>query len=123
MRGKKAHAEQGSIPAGFDRYGGYLGLRYDSKCKQLVHVTGQIEIAAEILNLAIYERKSISQITRILRSRGVKGVGGGDIQRSGVSRVLAHAMVYAGVITWDKTTITGKVVEPIITEEEAAMVA
>ncbi|MFH1031624.1 MAG: recombinase family protein [Chloroflexota bacterium] len=114
MRGKKAHAEKGDIPAGFGRYNGYLGLKHTNK--RLVH-DGQIDIAREIL-LRCLDGESSSQITVDLQRRKVHGIGGGIIQRSAVSRVLRNSKVYSGIITWDGIVIKGKV-EPIISEEQA----
>lgn len=117
MRGKRKIAQEGGIPCGFGRYGGYLGLRYDKASKRLVHIPGQIEIAREILHRTL-SGESSSSITIDLQQRGVVSAGGGNIHRSSVNRVRAHALVYAGVIDWDGIKIRGKI-EPIITEEEA----
>ncbi|MFC1926227.1 recombinase family protein [Chloroflexota bacterium] len=122
MRGKRACAEAGGIPSGFGRYGGYFGLRYDKKGKTLIRVPSQIEVAAEILNRAIDYGQSSSEITRDLQAKGVKGASGGNIHRSSVSRVLANAKVYAGIIEWDGIRIEGKV-EPIITDAQADRIA
>ena len=124
MRGKRAKAKMGMIPSGFGRYGGYLGLRYDKKVKKLVHVPGQIEVAAEILTRYISDPSaSSSSLARDLQRRNITGVGGGIIHRSSVSRVLAKARAYAGLLDWNGIEIRGKVENPIITEEHAAIVA
>ncbi len=122
-KGKRDCAEEGKIPSGFGRYGGYLGLRYDKGKKTLLHVSGQIEVATEILNRVLNGGKSSSRITVDLQDRGVRGVGGSLIHRSAVNRVLAHAKVYAGIIEWNGIEIRGKVENPIITEGQATIIA
>jgi site-specific DNA recombinase len=119
MRGKKHHAEMGDIPSGFGRYP-YWGLRYYKKRKRFEHIPDQINIPREILKRCIAGESS-SSITVDLQARGIKSATGGRIHRSAVSRVLSHAAVYAGHLTWDGHPIFGKV-EPIITEEEANIV-
>jgi len=122
MRGKKALAQAGNIPSGFGRYRGHLGLRYDKKLKKLVHIPGQIDVAAEILH-RVLKGESSSQITRDLQARDVRGASGGLIHRSSVNRVMANARSYAGIITWSGIEIKGKVEDPIITEADAAVIA
>jgi len=122
MRGKVALAKQGKISSGYGRYGGYLGLLYDQKTKAFVPVPGQIDIAGEILRRALAGESS-SHITRELQSRAVHSVAGRPIHRSIVSRVLTHAKVYAGVLTWNGIEIRGKVEAPIITVEQAERIA
>jgi site-specific DNA recombinase len=119
LRGKEALAKAGGMPGGFGRYNGYLGLRYDSNAKRLVH-TEQIHIAKEILTRAI-SGESASHIARDLQQRGVSGASGGPIHRSSVTRVLRNAKAYSGIIHWREHEIRGKV-EPIITEAEAELI-
>lgn len=119
-KGKRDCAEEGKIPSGFGRCN-YWGLRYDKKRKRFEHILGVIHIPKEILTRCI-AGKSSSIITVDLQKRGVLSATGGKIHRSAVSRVLSHARVYAGILTWNGYTILGKV-EPIITEEEANIVA
>ncbi len=122
-KGKRECAEAGKIPSGLGRYGGYLGLRYDKSKKIVLHIPGQIEVATEILNRVLNGEKSSSRITVDLQNGRVRGIGGNLIQRSAVNRVLAHAKVYAGVIEWNGIEIRGKVEDPVITEEQATIIA
>jgi hypothetical protein len=113
-------ARKGNIPSGFGRYGGYLGLRYDKVHKRFFHIPGLIDTAHEILVRSL-NKESSSSITKALQNRGVSSASGGPIHRSTVNRVLAHAKVYAGVITWSGIEIRGKV-DPIITKAQAEKV-
>ncbi|GAI82987.1 unnamed protein product, partial [marine sediment metagenome] len=106
LRNKKARAEQGQIPSGYGRYGGYLGLGYDTEIKAFKHIPGQIDIAKEIL-LRYAKGESASSITRNLQARNVIGAGGKLLRRSGVNRVLAHSRVYSGILKWSDIKITG----------------
>jgi len=119
LRGKEALAKAGGMPGGFGRYQGYLGLRYESNTKRLVH-TEQISTAKEILNRAM-NGESASHIARDLQRRGVRGASGGVVHRSSVTRVLNNAKVYAGLLHWRENEIRGKV-EPVITEGDAELI-
>lgn len=110
-------AKRGDIPGGFGRYGGCLGLRYDKAQKCFLPIPGLIEIADEILSRGLAGESS-SSITTDLQRQGVASVGGGPIHRSTVNRVLAHAKVYAGILTWGGVEIRGKI-KPRITEAQA----
>ncbi len=121
MEGKKRAAERGEIPAGFGKYGGYLGLAYDKTKKMLVHGPG-LDTAREILQRGL-EKESIRQITIDLQHRNVKGAGGAVIGHSSVGRVLKNSHVYAGVIRWNGTEIRDRVKDPIIKEEESTRIA
>jgi len=120
LRNKKAKAELGEIPSGYGRYGGYFGLQYDPDTKAFKHITGQIDIAEEIL-LRYAKGESASSITKDLQGRNVIGVSGKLLHRSAVNRVFSHARVYAGILHWNDIKITNKV-EPIITEEIASVI-
>ena len=120
LRNKRAKAELGIIPSGFGRYGGYFGLQYDRDTKAFKHITGQIDIAKEIL-LRYAKGESSSSITKDLQSRNIVGSGGKLFHRSSLNRVLKHSRVYSGILHWNDIEITGKV-EPIITEEIASVV-
>jgi hypothetical protein len=113
-------ARAGNIPAGFGRYGGCLGLRYDKQAKRFSHIPGLIDTAHEILVRGL-NSESTSSITVDLQQRGKISAGGGPFHRSAVNRVLAHAIVYAGVLTWKGIEIRGKV-EPIISEAQAKQI-
>ncbi|MBA7481030.1 hypothetical protein ES707_16498 [subsurface metagenome] len=110
-------ARRGDIPSGFGRYGGCLGLRYDKQAKRFFHIPGLIDTAHEIL-VRYLSGESASSITKTLQSRGAMSAAGGPFHRSAVNRVLRHARVYAGVVTWDGIEIRGKV-DPIISEAQA----
>ncbi len=110
-------ARKGGIPSGFGRYGGCLGLRYDKQKKCFFHIPGLINTAHEILARYL-SGESASSICKSLQSRGVVSAGGGPFHRSAVNRVLRHARVYAGVLTWDGIQIRGKV-NPIVSEAQA----
>jgi site-specific DNA recombinase len=120
MRGKRRYAEMGEIPSSFGRCN-YWGLRYDKERKRFDHIPGVIHIPKEILKRGIAGESS-STITVDLQKRGVLSATGGKIHRSAVSRVLSHARVYAGILEWNGYSILGKV-EPIITEDEANIIA
>lgn len=116
MRGKQKCAQLGKIPSGLGRYNGYLGLKYNPKTNSL-EATSQIDIAKEILRRGLVGQ-STSSIARDLQAKGVRGLGGNVICRSGVNRVLKHSHVYAGVINWNGFNINDKVT-PIISINEA----
>lgn len=120
IRGKKYKAAMGDIPSGFGRCV-FWGLRYDSKQKRFEHIPGQIDIVKEILTRYVADESS-SSITITLQKRGILSATGGRIHRSAVNRVLSHANVYAGHLTWAGYPLSGKV-GPIITAEEANIVA
>lgn len=120
LRNKRAKAEQGEIPSGYGRYGGYFGLQYDPDTRAFKYVPEQIDIAKEIL-LRYTKGESASSITKDLQARSIIGAGGKLLHRSSVNRVLAHAKVYAGILHWNEIEIKGKV-EPIITEEVASII-
>ena len=120
LRNKRAKAEQGEIPSGYGRYGGYFGLQYDPDTRAFKYVPEQIDIAKEIL-LRYAKGESASSITKDLQARIIIGAGGKLLHRSSVNRVLAHAKVYAGILHWNEIEIKGKV-EPIITGEVASII-
>lgn len=117
MRGKNANAQQGVIPSGFGRYGGYFGLQYDKDSKAFKHIPSQIDIAKEILERHS-KGESANSITRNLQSRNIHGLSGALLHRSAIHRILHHARVYAGILKWNDIEIPGKV-EPIISLEVA----
>ena len=119
-RGRMEAARQGQIPSGFGRYG-YFGLAYDKSEKVFIPIPGKIEIAEEILHRVLAGEGS-SMIVKDLQRRGVTGAGGGLLHRSAVSRVMANARVYAGIITWNGIEFKDKVRELIITEEQADLI-
>jgi site-specific DNA recombinase len=108
MRSKHEMAKRGEIPTGFGAYGGYYGLAYNREARCLEHVPGQIDVAKEILE-RYAKGESATSITKDLQARNINGKAGRLFHIAGVSRVLANARVYAGVISWNKVNIPGKV--------------
>ena len=118
---KHEAAKAGNVPAGYGRYGGYVGLKYDKLTKRFHHVPGEIEIVREILYRCL-KGESSSQIVRDLQSRGIRGPAGNLIHRSHVSRVLAHSRVYAGELPYEDVVIKNKI-DPIITIEDSQAIS
>ncbi|GAI33105.1 unnamed protein product, partial [marine sediment metagenome] len=120
LRNKKAMAERGDIPSGFGRYGGYVGLQYDKATRTFKHITGQTDVAKEIL-LRYAKGASCLSITKSLQARNVLGPSGKLIAHGTINRLLSHARVYAGFLKWGGIEIRDKV-EPVISEEIASII-
>jgi hypothetical protein len=120
MGGRQRAAIKGKIPSGFGPHQGYLGLKYDGDKKMLLH-TPQIQVAKEILQRCL-DGETSSHIAKDMATRGIRGVGGNIIKRSGVCQVLAKARVYAGEFVWNGIALPDRVESPIITPEEAAAI-
>lgn len=116
-RGARAAAERGDIAAGFGRYGGYYGFKYDKTIKRFTPIPEQLEIVSEIVKRCI-SGESCNSIARDLQKRRITSASHKVFTRFAVIRILNNAFVYAGIVKWKDIEIRGKI-EPIITEEIA----
>ena len=122
MRGKRRRAELGRFPAGFGRYGGPYGTRWDPAKGHLVWLSESYAKAArQILDLAL-AGETISKITKAMNDARIPATGGGFWHRSAVHRVLSHARLYAGNWEWDGIPIANILECPIASLDEAEMI-
>ena len=128
MRGKRRVAENGRVPSGFGRYGGPYGTCWDKAKKRLVWLSeSHRSLVREVLD-SYLDWASINSIVVELNNALGKGEGlpaaaGGHWHRSSVHRLLDHALLYAGTVTWSGIEIPEALERPVCREAEAEAIS